>query len=280
VRCFVAELEVSACRGQVRIDPEIADAKRSLAGRGPGTVTIARRNAESIPFGRAARRILNRMVERRTSLDKGRRSWRECLSASSSERWSRWRPVGSRAATPWRPGVVAGIGLPTPRGSPVLSLLLARTRPSDAYNFRKTRSTDATVSFGDTIYSVIEEYRMNGAQWVMRDQFEAAIRKLTDTQGRPLWQPVIAAGEPDLLLGYPVTDDRNADLAGTAAGTVALFGDFSAFAIRDAGNIRIERSDDFAFSSDVVTYRAILRTDSDMIDVTGGAIKKLLQPTT
>ena len=112
----------------------------------------------------------------------------------------------------------------------------------------------------------------------MADAFEGSIRKLTDTQGRPLWQPVVVAGEPDTLLGYPVVDDRWLSAAGTAAGTAALFGDFSAFGIRDAGRVRIERSDDFAFSSDVVTFRAIIRTDSDMLDTTGGAIKKLMSP--
>jgi HK97 family phage major capsid protein len=45
------------------------------------------------------------------------------------------------------------------------------------------------------------------------------------------------------------------------------FGDFQAgFVIRDAGSIRIERSDDYAFANDLVTWRAVLRTDSDLRD--------------
>jgi HK97 family phage major capsid protein len=60
----------------------------------------------------------------------------------------------------------------------------------------------------DTVYSVIEQYRSNGARWVMSDSFEGTIRQITDTQGRPLWQPTVAAGEPDMLLGYRVVDDR------------------------------------------------------------------------
>jgi HK97 family phage major capsid protein len=134
----------------------------------------------------------------------------------------------------------------------------------------------------DIVYSVIEEYRDNGALWMMKDSFEGTIRKLTDTQGRPLWQPVVMAGEPDLLMGYPIIDDRNMDAAGTAAGTPMFFGSFEPFYIRDSGKVRIERSDDFAFSSDVVTYRAILRTDSDLIDLTtpDGPVKKVLAPTT
>lgn len=129
------------------------------------------------------------------------------------------------------------------------------------------------------VYSVIEEYRQNGAAWVMADSFEGAIRKLTDTQGRPLWQPVVMAGEPDMLLGYPVINDRNMTAAGTAAGTPMFFGDYEPFYIRDAGQIRFERSDEFAFSSDTVTFRSIMRTDSDLIDLTGCA-KKVLAPST
>lgn len=131
----------------------------------------------------------------------------------------------------------------------------------------------------DVVYSVIEEYRQNGAMWVMKDAFEGTLRKITDTQGRPLWQPVVQAGEPDMLLGYPVVDDRNMDAAGTAAGTPVFFGDFTPYYIRDAGQIRIERSDEFAFSSDIVTYRAIMRTDADLIDLTGCAVK-MIAPTT
>jgi hypothetical protein len=36
--------------------------------------------------------------------------------------------------------------------------------------------------------------------------------------------------------------------------------------------VRFERSDDFAFSTDLVTFRAILRGDGTMVDRTG-AIK-------
>ena len=36
--------------------------------------------------------------------------------------------------------------------------------------------------------------------------------------------------------------------------------------------MRFERSDDFAFTSDLVTFRALLRTDGKLVDTTG-AIK-------
>ena len=51
-----------------------------------------------------------------------------------------------------------------------------------------------------------------------------------------------------------------------------LFGDFAGYYIRDVRVLRFERSDDFAFKQDLVTFRALLRTDGDLVDATG-AIK-------
>jgi HK97 family phage major capsid protein len=50
------------------------------------------------------------------------------------------------------------------------------------------------------------------------------------------------------------------------------FGDFSQYFVRLVGGVRFERSDDFAFGSDLVTFRAILRGDGTLVDRTG-AIK-------
>ena len=57
----------------------------------------------------------------------------------------------------------------------------------------------------------------------------------------------------------------------TGAKSIA-FGDFSQFFVRLVGGVRFERSDDFAFGSDLVTFRAILRGDGPLVDRTG-AIK-------
>ena len=48
-----------------------------------------------------------------------------------------------------------------------------------------------------------------------------------------------------------------------------IFGDFSTYFIRDVGSVRVERSDDFAFTTDLTTWKATLRTDGDLIDTTG-----------
>lgn len=119
----------------------------------------------------------------------------------------------------------------------------------------------------DVVYSVNEEYRLSG-EWLMRDATAGVIRKITDSEGQYLWQPSTQVGQPDRLLGYPVVTDPHVAATGTGIVSIA-FGDFSTFYIRDVGAVRLERSDEYAFANDLVTWRAVLRTDSDLIDLTG-----------
>lgn len=129
------------------------------------------------------------------------------------------------------------------------------------------------VSFDELIdlqYSVIEPYASN-AFWLMRRATEGYVRKLKDTNGQYLWQPSLVAGVPNTILSRPVVTDPNVAALGSAAVSIA-FGDFSAYYIRDVAGIRLERSDDYAFANDLVTWRAALRTDGDLVDLTG-AIK-------
>lgn len=129
----------------------------------------------------------------------------------------------------------------------------------------------------DLFYSVIAPYRNSSScSWLMRDASVASIRKLKDGTGGAglgnyLWQPGLTAGTPDTILGKPLYTDPN--IAATALGAKSiLFGDFSTYFVREVEALRFERSDDFAFNTDLITYRAILRGDGDLVD-TSGAIK-------
>jgi HK97 family phage major capsid protein len=53
------------------------------------------------------------------------------------------------------------------------------------------------------------------------------------------------------------------------------FGDFSAYYIRSVGNPIIERSDDFAFNTDLVTFRGKWRVDGDLLDLTAFNTQKM-----
>ena len=128
----------------------------------------------------------------------------------------------------------------------------------------------------DLVYSVNDNYRAAGAEWLMRDLTAATVRKIRDgaggTTGAFIWQPSptvgLAGGQPDRLLGYPVFTDPNvASLASSAK--IIAFGDFSAYYIRDVRGVRLERSDHFAFGKNHVAFRGLLRTDGDLADTTG-----------
>ncbi|MCX4576531.1 phage major capsid protein [Streptomyces sp. NBC_01571] len=121
----------------------------------------------------------------------------------------------------------------------------------------------------DLYYSVIAPYRNStSCGWLMKDASLGSARKLKDSQGQYLWQPSIQVGAPDMLLGKPVHTDPN--VAGTAVNAKSVaFGDFSQYFVRLAGGVRFERSDDYAFNSDLVTFRAIIRADGLLIDQTG-----------
>lgn len=125
------------------------------------------------------------------------------------------------------------------------------------------------VDLVDLMYSVIAPYRMSrSCYWIMRDATVGGLRKLRDTTGQPIWQPSMQLGAPDLLLGKPIVTDPFMPAVATGAQSVA-FGDFSQYFVRMAGGIRFERSDDFLFDSDMIAYRAILRGDGALIDLTG-----------
>lgn len=124
----------------------------------------------------------------------------------------------------------------------------------------------------DLMHSVIAPYRNQPmAAWLMKDTTLARVRKLKDDNGQYLWQPSIQLGVPDSLLGKPVYTDPNIAAVGLSAKSV-FFGDFSAYVTRLAGGVRFERSDEYAFNTDLVTFRAIVRGDGILADQTG-AIK-------
>lgn len=121
----------------------------------------------------------------------------------------------------------------------------------------------------DLFYSVIAPYRNSkSCGWLMKDQTLGAVRKLKDTTNQYIWQPSYQAGAPDVLLGKPVFTDPNVAAPAVNAKSV-VFGDFAQYYVRLAGGFRFERSDEFAFQNDLVTFRAILRGDGDLVDTTG-----------
>lgn len=81
----------------------------------------------------------------------------------------------------------------------------------------------------------------SGLSWMAHQSARQALRKLTDSQGHPLWQPSLQAGMPDTLLGYPFL--INNDMATLATSSKSLgFGNISeAYIIRIVRDLQVVR---------------------------------------
>ena len=122
------------------------------------------------------------------------------------------------------------------------------------------------------MYSVDAAYRQN-ARFMTKDASIGIIRKLLDSQNRPLWEPSVQAGQPDSILGYPIV--VNNDVATMAASAKSiLFGAFKKYKIRKVMDLTIFRMTDSAFTrAGQVGFVAFQRMGGNLIDVSGATVK-------
>lgn len=159
--------------------------------------------------------------------------------------------------------------------------LVAHNAATAGFTVTGATAASATVGatgsvFSDAIitlfHSVLPEYRSTSA-FVMSDPTAAGVRKTKDPQGRYLWETALVNGNPDLILGKSVYVDPF--LQGPSVGTAKIiyFGDWSALKVRIAGGIRFERSSEFAFGNDQISFRALVRVGAVTVDP--NAVKSL-----
>lgn len=131
----------------------------------------------------------------------------------------------------------------------------------------KTGASATAVAYPeliDLIYSVDAAYR-NGAKWMMHDTTIAALQKLVDNNGRPLWQPGLTQGAPDTILGYPYV--ANSDMPAMAANAKSiLFGDLSTYHIRDVMDATLYRLNESYIKRFQIGFIMFLRSDGRCID--------------
>ncbi len=92
----------------------------------------------------------------------------------------------------------------------------------------------------DLVYKLNSAYRAN-ATWVMNSVTAGGVRKLKDTPGQYLWQPSLIVGQPDTLLGKPISIWEQMASPGANAHPIA-FGDFRrGYLLVDRVGLRITR---------------------------------------
>lgn len=109
--------------------------------------------------------------------------------------------------------------------------------------------------------------KMPGVGWQMRRATAGAVRKLKDTAGYYIWSPALAVGAADSILGAPVYENPAVAAVASAAKEV-IVGDLKSYFVRQVGGVKLERSDEFAFSTDLITFKATMRVDGDLPQVT------------
>lgn len=128
----------------------------------------------------------------------------------------------------------------------------------------------------DLKHSVDPAYRMQ-AEWMFADSTLKALKKLKDSQNRPLWLPGIAVREPDTLDG-----DRfvvNQHMSGMEASAKSiLYGDFSKYIMREVLNISLIRMVERYADYHQVGFVAIMRFDGELIDAGTNPIKHAIHP--
>ena len=128
----------------------------------------------------------------------------------------------------------------------------------------------------DLLYSLDGAARnLPGVGWMMNGKSVGAVRKLKDTAGNYVFQPALSMESPDMLLGKPIYENPSmVDVATTTKSVIV--GHLPSYYVRTVGGLRLDRSDDYAFNSGLVTFRATFRVDGNLPQTSH--IKHLLQP--
>lgn len=103
--------------------------------------------------------------------------------------------------------------------------------------------------------------RLAGVGYMANTQSVGAMRKLKDGAGNYLYQ--VGVGQPDSFAGFPIYENPAMAATGTAAKSV-VFGHLPSYKVRMAGGLQIAQSQDYAFNTDVTTFRVTMRVDGNL----------------
>lgn len=125
-------------------------------------------------------------------------------------------------------------------------------------------------------HSVDPSYRESGlCSWMFNDTTLREVRKMKDSQNRPIFVPGYEVGspggDPDQLLGSPIVINQSVANMAASARSI-LFGDFKGYKIRDAMQLEMFRFTDSAYmKKGQVGFLAWLRSGGNLADV--GAVR-------
>lgn len=113
------------------------------------------------------------------------------------------------------------------------------------------------------LYGLKAQYRAN-ATWFMNRSTTSTVRKLKDSDGAYIWQPGSQAGQPALLLGYPVASFEDMPDLGKGTLSVAVGDMARAYQIVDRQGFRL-LIDPYS-NKPYVQYYTTRRVGGDVVD--------------
>ncbi|MCW7542009.1 phage major capsid protein [Aquabacterium sp. A7-Y] len=137
-----------------------------------------------------------------------------------------------------------------------------------------------TVTYDDLVdleHSVDPAYRrMPGTGWMFHDQTLKVVRKIKDSNARPIFVPGYESGSPggapDTLMGRPITISQEMPVMAANAKSI-LFGLLRKYMVRRVMDLTMFRMTDSAFTlKGQVGFVAFQRLGGNLIDA-GGAVK-------
>lgn len=115
------------------------------------------------------------------------------------------------------------------------------------------------------------------AKWLMNPTILAKIMLIKDGNGRPIFHSALDApsyGSIGTILGFPVVTSAVAPTTDSAGARVAAFGDFMAEAVRIRRGITFDRSEQWAFDTDEITFRGTARAGAKVKAATAFQVLK------
>lgn len=114
-------------------------------------------------------------------------------------------------------------------------------------------------------YNLKAQYRRN-CQWLFHRDAVKMIAKLKDGDGQYIWKASIAAGEPDMLLGFPVNESEYVPNTFTSGLYVGMLGDFKQYWIVDNLQLQVQRLVELYAATNQVGFIGRMETDGAPVD--------------
>ena len=132
------------------------------------------------------------------------------------------------------------------------------------------------LDLATVLYSLAPSYRNTNTVWHASTTAVSKLRKLQDLNGQFVFQPALAAGQPDTLLGYRLKENVHLAAVGSASKSVAILHEPSYY-IRELP-IEVASSTDYLFNTNQVAIRTLYAVDGNIPDL--NAVKVLVSATT